>query len=127
MLSAADDREGGRGVRIWHADDLRAPDEAFGAEHRPGFIRRHPKALRTKGRHQLFQFEPGRLYRVRFVKEERKSSLYVDGRLVLSGETRPTVSGDLAGRIQFLSYTSGEIDDLTVSGVLDPDWLRGRK
>ncbi len=43
---------------------------------------------RLKGdavRHEFFQFERARWYRIRFVRGEKTTSLFVDGRLVLIG------------------------------------------
>jgi len=127
VLSAEDDREGGRGVRIWHADDLERPDLAFGDRYRPGYLDTRPETSRTKGSTEFFSFRPGRVYRVRFVKEERRAKLFVDGRLVQSGDIKPSRTGSLSDRIFLLSYTSGEIDQLVVTGTLSSAWLRSRK
>ena len=63
---------------------------------------------------------------MRFVKDERDASLYSDGRRVATAEVRPGGNGDLNGRIVIVSYTSGEIDNVPVSGWLDDEWLRKR-
>ena len=51
----------------------------------------------------------------------------LDGVKRVEDDVRISGSGPLAGRIVFVSYTSGEVDDLQVSGILDPDWLRHRQ
>lgn len=125
VLSAADDLYGGRGVQIWGAGDLERPDEAFDDRYRRSYLAKHPEALRKEGDKRFFCFEPGRTYRVEFVKDERRASLYVDGQLRLESDWRP-VTGSLEGRIVLASFGPGEIDDLRISGTLDPDWLKGR-
>ncbi len=127
VLSAADVREGGRGVAIWQADSLDGADEHFSDRHRSEYIARHPEVLRKEGATTFFQFEPGRVHRVRFVKDERRASLYVDGRRLLEQDLRAFSADDLRGRIVISSFTSGEIDDLRVTGVLDPGWLVERR
>jgi hypothetical protein len=73
---------------------------------------------------KYFGFEPGRCYRIRFVKDS-KSTLYVDGRVVAQAPSKPQAA-ELANKIVLVSYTSGEVDELRVSGILDEDWLKKR-
>jgi len=127
ILSAGDVREAGRGVAIWQSATLSGADAQFGDRHRADYLARHPEVLAKEGDTRFFSFEPGRLYRVRFVKHERKAVLFVDGRRVLEDDLRPGFSaGSLAGRLLIVSHTSGEIDDLRTSGVLDADWLKAK-
>ncbi len=127
VLSAADQREGGRGVALWQSDDLESADAAFGPRHRAQYLQSHPEVLRNEGDTTFFQFEPGRLYRVLLVRDERRIELWVDGRRIAEADLRPAPGGALAGKIVVQSYTGGEIDDVRVTGTLDPEWLRNRR
>jgi len=127
ILSAPDVREAGRGVAIWQSATLGGADAHFGKRHRSDYLARHPEVLEKEGDTRFFAFEPGRLYRVRFVKHERKAALFIDGRRVFEEDLRPGVSaGELEGKLLIASHTSGEFDDVRISGVLDPDWLKRR-
>jgi hypothetical protein len=128
VLSAEGEIYGGRGVEIWNAKDLDHPDRAFDERderHRTAYLAKHPDLLKREGDRRFFRFEPGRTYRVELVKDERKATLYVDGVLRCEAEWRP-VSGALDGKVVLLSYSAGEVDDLRITGTLDPEWLRGR-
>ena len=128
VLSAPEDREGGRGVRVFAADSLERLDEHFGERFRSSYLRRHPELLRREGDTRYFRFEPGRTYRVRFVKDDRRARLVIGNRVVAEAEVRTrSTSGPLAGRVVLLSYTSGEVDDLRVAGTLDPAFTRNRR
>jgi tRNA A-37 threonylcarbamoyl transferase component Bud32 len=126
ILSAPEVREGGRGVAIWQADSLEGADAHFSERHRAEYLARHPEVLRREGDTTFFAFEPGRVYRVRFLRLARRAQLYVDGRLLLDQDLRAFHADALRGKVLIASYTSGEIDDVRVTGVLDAAWL-GRK
>jgi hypothetical protein len=128
VLSADGEPYGGRGVEIWSAKDLDRPDKTFDERderHRAAYLAKHPEALKREGDKRFFCFEAGRAYRVQFVKDERKASLFVDGQLRCEAEWRP-LSGALDGKITLASFSAGEVDDLRITGILDPEWLRGR-
>ncbi len=125
VLSMPEDRYGGRGVHIWSASSLDRPDREFDERYRNSYLAKHPEALRKEGATRFFCFEPGRTYRVEFVKDERKASFWVDGQLRLESDWRPT-SGPLEGKVVLASFGAGEVDDLRITGILDPEWLRGR-
>jgi len=128
VLSAEGEPYGGRGVEIWNAKDLERPDRAFDERderHRTAWLAKHPEVLRREAEKRFFCFEPGRAYRVEFVKDENKASLFVDGALRAEAPWSP-VSGSLDGKIVIASFSSGEVDDLRITGILDPEWLRGR-
>jgi tRNA A-37 threonylcarbamoyl transferase component Bud32 len=128
VLSADGEPYGGRGVEIWNAKDLDRPDKTFDdrdERHRTAYLLKHPEALKREGDKRFFCFEPGRAYRVEFVKDERKASLFVDGQLRSEADWRP-VSGSLEGKITLASFSAGDVDDLRITGILDPEWLRGR-
>jgi hypothetical protein len=125
VLSAPDDRYNGRGVLIWNAKNLDRPDKEFDDRYRNSYLARHPEALKKEGDRRFFYFEPGRTYRVEFVKDDRKASLWVDGQLRLESDWRPT-PGPLDGKITLSSFGAAEVDDLRITGILDPEWLRGR-
>ena len=125
VLSAPDDRYNGRGVWIWNAKNLDRPDKEFEDRYRNSYLAKHPEALKKEGDKRFFYFEPGRTYRVEFVKDDRKASLWVDGQLRFESEWRPT-PGPLDGKITLSSFSAAEVDDLRITGILDPEWLRGR-
>ena len=127
VLSAADIREAGRGVAIWQADSLDDADEHFSARNRSEYLARHPEVIRKEGDSTFFEFEAGRVYRVRFVKDERKAVLFVDGRRLLEEDLRAFSAESLRRKVVISSFTSGEIDDIQVTGVLDPAWLAERR
>ncbi len=127
ILSAGDVREGGRGVHIWKSDSLANPDAEFGDKYRSSYLHDHPEVLRRDGDTKHFQFRPGRTYRVRFLKDEARAFLYVDGRAVLDRKFDATPSGKRQAQVSIVSYTSGSVDDLRITGILDPDWLRSRE
>jgi tRNA A-37 threonylcarbamoyl transferase component Bud32 len=125
VLSAPEDKYNGRGISIWNARTLDRPDKEFEDRYRSSYLAKHVEALRKEGDKRFFYFEPGRTYRVEFVKDERKASLWVDGQLRLESDWRP-VSGPLDGKITLTSFSAAEVDDLRITGTLDPEWLRGR-
>jgi tRNA A-37 threonylcarbamoyl transferase component Bud32 len=130
VLSAPGEPAGGRGVEIWNAVDFTDPGKLFDAKderHRASYLAKHPEALRKDGDRRLFSFEPGRAYRVEFVKDERRASLWVDGQLRFETEWHPpSQPGPFDGRIVLASFGPGEVDDVRIGGILDPEWLRGR-
>jgi tRNA A-37 threonylcarbamoyl transferase component Bud32 len=125
ILSAPDDRFNGRGVLVWNAKSLDRPDKEFDDRYRNSYLAKHPEALKKDGDRRYFCFEPGRAYRVEFVKDDRKASLWVDGQLRFETDWRPT-PGVLDGKITLTSFSAAEVDDLRITGILDPEWLRGR-
>ena len=127
VLSAPEERYGGRGIEIWNATDLDNPDKAFDSDdrHRSSYLAKHPELLRKEGDRRFFHFEPGRTYRVEFVKDERKAWLSIDGQMRVESDWRAT-TGALEGKIVLLSFDAGEVDDLRITGILDPEWLHGR-
>lgn len=125
ILSAPDDRYWGRGVWIWGAKDLARPDKEFDDRYRSTYQAKHPEVLKKEGDRRFFSFEPGRTYRVEVVKDERKASVWVDGQLRFEGEWRP-VTGTLDGKVVLTSYGAAEVDDLRITGILDPEWLKGK-
>ncbi len=128
VLSADGEPYGGRGVEIWNAKDMERPDKAFDERderHRSAYLAKHPDALRKEGDRRYFCFEAGRTYRVEFVKDEHKASLFVDGVLRCESEWRLS-SGTLDGKITLVSFSAGEVDDLRITGILDAEWLKGR-
>jgi tRNA A-37 threonylcarbamoyl transferase component Bud32 len=125
ILSAPDERYWGRGIWIWGARDLARPDREFDDRYRATYQARHPEVLKKEGDRRFFSFEPGRTYRVEVVKDERKASVWVDGQLRFEGEWRP-VTGALDGKVVLTSFGAAEVDDLRITGILDPEWLKGR-
>ncbi len=126
ILSAPDNPFAGRGVQIWAATDLDRPDLAFDDRHRSTRLAENPQALRKEGDTRFFHFEPGRVYRVRFVKLERRAELYVDEKLRAALDFLSLPRGPLLGEVVLLSQGPCEVDDLRVSGILDPAWLESR-
>jgi hypothetical protein len=125
ILSAPDERYWGRGIWIWGAKDLARPDKEFDDRYRATYQARHPEVLKKEGDRRFFSFEPGRTYRVEVVKDERKAGVWVDGQLRFEGEWRP-VSGVLDGKVVLTSFGAAEVDDLRITGILDPEWLKGK-
>jgi serine/threonine protein kinase len=125
ILSAPDDRYWGRGIWIWGAKDLARPDREFDDRYRATYQAKHPEVLKKEGDRRFFSFEAGRTYRVEVVKDERKASVWVDGQLRFEGEWRP-VTGALDGKVVLTSWGAAEVDDLRITGTLDPEWLKGR-
>jgi hypothetical protein len=125
FLSSPDERYWGRGIWVWGAKDLARPDKEFDDRYRATYQGRHPEVLKKEGDRRFFSFEPGRTYRVEVVKDERKASVWVDGQLRFEGEWRP-VTGALDGKVVLTSFGVAEVDDLRITGILDPEWLKGK-
>jgi hypothetical protein len=125
VLSMPEDRYWGRGIHVWSATDLERPDKEFDERYRSAYLAKHPEAIKKEGAGRFFYFEPGRTYRVEFVKDERRAWFSVDGQLRLESDWRPT-SGPLEGKVVLATFGAGEVDDLRITGILDPEWLRGR-
>ncbi|MCE9636347.1 MAG: protein kinase [Planctomycetes bacterium] len=134
VLSAPDFVQGGRGVSIWSATDIDQPDRAFDERTRKTWIDAHPDPFRREADTRFFQFEPGRVHRVRVVKDEKRTQLFVDGKLRVEEPVRfqPQPGGaagppsPLLDRVVISTHGPLDMDDLRIAGTLDPEWLRRR-
>ncbi len=120
------DRFGGRGVNVWGAESLADADLAFSDErYHIAWIESHPKEVQREEATRFFCFEPGRVYRIRLVRDDRRTQLWVDGRLRMEADLKP-VPGPNADQILIGAFDAGEIDDLRITGTPDPDFGRKR-
>jgi eukaryotic-like serine/threonine-protein kinase len=121
VLSDTSRIENGRGVHIWQGTDLSDPSTKVPDELRTTWLKRNPDALKGESvHHRYFQFEASRWYRVRFMKGEKLAELYVDDRLILQKEIEKYAA---RGReIIFLTYSPCELDELRITGTVDPGW-----
>ena len=125
ILSDDGRKENGRGVHIWQSLDLTRPDLAVPARHRKIYLDANPDKLKgDAARHEYFQFERGRWYRVRFVRGEKTTSLYVGDRLVVSKDLgRFRAKGH---EITLRTWSPCRLDEIRIEGTLDPDWYGKR-
>jgi hypothetical protein len=126
VLSDDGRREDGRGVHIWQNLDISRPDRAVPVSLRRVYLDHHPEALAGEAeRTRYFQFEPGRVYRIRFEKGEKTARLLVDDRVVHESEIRQY--GFDGEEIVIVMYSPAEIDDLRIEGTIDPEWYQSMK
>ena len=123
----------GRGVRFRVGSELGDPtrwgfDDAHQGRH---FV--PPTVSTERVRSQLgaryFAFAAReRPYLVRFTWEpDNGARLEVDGALVLADRSAALLAPKPSGKIRILSWTACTIDDLEVSGRVDPAWIERRR
>jgi hypothetical protein len=121
-----EDRFGGRGVNVWGAESLVDADLAFTDErYRNSWLESHPKEAQREEATRFFSFEPGRTYRVRIVRDDRRTQIHVDGRLRMEADVK-AVPGPNADQILISAFDTGELDDLRITGTPDPEWGKKR-
>jgi hypothetical protein len=125
VLSASESIQAGRGTTVWSATDLDRPDLSFDPRTRTGWVEANPAAVRKEADTTFFQFEPGRVYRVRVVKDVLRTQLWVDGKLRCE-EPVKFQPGPLQDRIVLLTHGPLDVDDLRIAGTLDTEWPRRR-
>jgi len=126
VLSDNGESQNGRGVHIWQSESLLRPDRIAPVQVlRKTYLEMHPDVLKgDAANHRYFQFEPNRWYHVRFEKKERHASLYVSDRLVYERDIK--LYGAKGRDIVILTYTACEVDDLVLTGTVDPGWYNRR-
>jgi eukaryotic-like serine/threonine-protein kinase len=121
----------GRGVKFHAGPEIGdAARWGWGDEYQGRrFLKPYSESVKSKLGSQWFAFQSRqeRPYAVKFSWEpERGASLEVDGSVVFIDLhlASPAFVPTPSGRIQILSYTSCVIDDLRITGRVDPEWLK---
>ncbi len=115
----------GRGVYAWQKEDWRGPDLNFPDSYRHDFLPKVPNllAVRVEEGQKYFQFEKGESYLVRVEWDRPRLKLTVDGREIWNARMKYDSVRESPPRFRILSLTRGWIDDLSVEGVVDKDYL----